>query len=205
MAHTNYGELRQLFETFTRVWGAGGQTSLHLHTLDGQARATLDIQLGPSANPRPGAPGVGGESPGPAHGHHHQFKPQQQRPRRRGPAARARDATRREAWHLQRSQNKASDITAVEPPTESAVSYDTVTDSNVMLEHVHTPFKCAHCDFESKSQRGLKTHMGHRHKDLQDIEHEREPESQDKSLELVVTAEDSDELSLPIANSTLKH
>ena len=41
MAHTNYGELRQLFKTFTRVWEAGGQTSLHFHTLDGQARATL--------------------------------------------------------------------------------------------------------------------------------------------------------------------
>ena len=51
MAHTIYGELRQLFETFTRVWGAGGQTSLHLHTQDGQARATLDIQLGPPADP----------------------------------------------------------------------------------------------------------------------------------------------------------
>ena len=54
MAHTNYGELRQLFETFTRVWEAGGNTSLHLHTLDGQARATLDIQLGPPADPRKG-------------------------------------------------------------------------------------------------------------------------------------------------------
>ena len=53
MAHTNYGELRQLFKTFTRVWEAGGQTSLHLHTLDGQARAMLDIQLGPPANPGP--------------------------------------------------------------------------------------------------------------------------------------------------------
>ena len=78
MAHTNYGELRQLFETFTRVWEAGGQTSLHLHTLDGQARATLDIQLGPSANPRPGAPGVERERPLPAQGPHQQPQPQQQ-------------------------------------------------------------------------------------------------------------------------------
>ena len=32
MAQTNYGELRQLYETFTGMWEAGGQTSLHLHT-----------------------------------------------------------------------------------------------------------------------------------------------------------------------------
>ena len=51
----------QLFETFTRVWEAGRQTSLILHTLDGQARATLDIQLGPSANFCPGAPDAGKE------------------------------------------------------------------------------------------------------------------------------------------------
>ena len=33
MAHTNYGELRQLFETFNRVGEAGEKTSLQLHTL----------------------------------------------------------------------------------------------------------------------------------------------------------------------------
>ena len=64
MAHSNYGELRQLFETFTRVWEAGGQTSLHLHTKDGQARAMLDIQLGPPGDPRPGAPDVRREGRG---------------------------------------------------------------------------------------------------------------------------------------------
>ena len=68
MAHTNYGELRQLFETFTRVWEAGGQTSLHFHTQDGKARAMLEIQLGPPAAHRPGAPDVRGERPGPSHG-----------------------------------------------------------------------------------------------------------------------------------------
>ena len=52
MALKNYGELRQLFQTFTRVWEAGGDTTLHLHTQDDKARATLDIQLGPPADPR---------------------------------------------------------------------------------------------------------------------------------------------------------
>ena len=68
MANTNYGELRQQFETFTRVWEAGGQTSLHLFTKDGQAKAMLEIQLGPPAAPRPGAPDLREEGPGL---HHH--------------------------------------------------------------------------------------------------------------------------------------
>ena len=49
MALKNYGELMQLFETFTRVLEAMGDTSLHLHTQDDKARATLDFQLGPPA------------------------------------------------------------------------------------------------------------------------------------------------------------
>ena len=203
MDHTNYGELRQLFETFTRVWGAGGQTSLHLHTLDGQARATLDIQLGPPSNPRPGAPGVGGERPGPAHGHHHQFQPPQQRPRRRGPAARARDAARREAWQLQRSRKEASDTLVETPTAGSAERNDTVADKDVMQDHVENQIKCSHCDFESKSHRGIKTHMGHKHKDLENIEIMREHETADKSLELSVIVEDRDDLSPPLANSTI--
>ena len=52
MAQTNFGELRQLFETFIRVLEARGQTSLHFHTLDGQARTILEIQLGAPAAPR---------------------------------------------------------------------------------------------------------------------------------------------------------
>ena len=105
MAHTNYGELRQLFETFTRVWEAGGQTSLHLHTLDGQARATLDIQLGPPANPRPGAPDVPAGGPGPDNCPKQHQEPDHQRPRRRGPSSQACDAARREAW-LQKKEER---------------------------------------------------------------------------------------------------
>ena len=45
MDHACYGEVQHLFETFTRVWGSGGQASLHLHTQDGMSRNTLDIQL----------------------------------------------------------------------------------------------------------------------------------------------------------------
>ena len=111
MAHINYGELRQLFETFTRVWEAGGQTSLHFHTQDGQARAMLEIQLGPPAAPRPGAPDVHGERPGPNHGPQHHQEPVQQRSQKRGPSARAPDAARRAAW-LKKQEERQQKVPA---------------------------------------------------------------------------------------------
>ena len=103
MAHTNYGEVRQLFETFTRVCEVRGKTTLHLHTQDGQARASLDIQLGSPADPRPGAPEVRKDGPGPSHGPQHCKT--HTNPRRRGPAARVCDEMRRAAW-LQQQKHK---------------------------------------------------------------------------------------------------
>ena len=58
MLHSNLGELEHFFSTFNRVWGAGGHASLSLKTVDGKVSALLDIQLGPPADPRPGAPKV---------------------------------------------------------------------------------------------------------------------------------------------------
>ena len=49
MLHSNAGELHQLFSTFNRVWGAGGDASLSLKTVDGKVSAMLEIQLGPPA------------------------------------------------------------------------------------------------------------------------------------------------------------
>ena len=56
MLHSNAGELHQLYATFNRVWGEGGGASLSLETVDGKVSAVLKIQLGPPADPRPGAP-----------------------------------------------------------------------------------------------------------------------------------------------------
>ena len=70
--HSNYGEMRKLFDTWTRVWGAGGRASLHIHTLDSKARVVLVLRLGHLAAPRPGAPDVhveGSGQPGPQHQH----------------------------------------------------------------------------------------------------------------------------------------
>ena len=57
-------EVRQLFETCSMVWGEGGQASLFLYTLEGRARAMLDLQLDHTVAPCPGAPYVRGEGPG---------------------------------------------------------------------------------------------------------------------------------------------
>ena len=46
MHHTNHGELFRIFDTFCRVWKAGGQATLTTSTEGGLLKANLDIQLG---------------------------------------------------------------------------------------------------------------------------------------------------------------
>ena len=54
MLHTNRGELQLLFDTFCRVWGAGGQATLTTTTQGGELKANLEIQVGSPCSPRPG-------------------------------------------------------------------------------------------------------------------------------------------------------
>ena len=54
--HTNHGELFRIFDTFCRVWRAGGQATLTTSTEGGLLKANLDIQLGPPTAACPGAP-----------------------------------------------------------------------------------------------------------------------------------------------------
>ena len=56
MIHTNHGELIRIFDTFCRVWQAGGQATLTTSTEGGLLKANLDIQLGPPTAACPGAP-----------------------------------------------------------------------------------------------------------------------------------------------------
>ena len=56
MLHSNIEEVHQLLSTFNRVWGAGGEASLSLKTVDGKVSAVLEVQLGPPTSLRPGAP-----------------------------------------------------------------------------------------------------------------------------------------------------
>ena len=111
MFHTNAGELHQLFSTFNRVWGAGGAASLSLKTVDGKVSAVLDVQLGPPADLRPGAPEVKSHAAGGVH----QQRGQQQRRRHRGPGRQARDAARRNAW-IKRRQETQPPLPALHPP-----------------------------------------------------------------------------------------
>ena len=96
MLHTNRGELALLFDTFCRVWGAGGQATLTTTTKDGQVQANLELQLGHPAEARPGAPSkvqqrlFTGKSSAPPPGHPGVAR----RPRHRGPAARAKNCAR---------------------------------------------------------------------------------------------------------------
>ena len=64
MLHSNIGEVHQLLSTINRVWGAGGEASLYLKTVDGKVSAVLEVQLGPPASPRPGAPEATQEAAG---------------------------------------------------------------------------------------------------------------------------------------------
>ena len=100
MLHSNAGELHQLFSTFNRVWGAGGDASLSLKTVDGKVSAVLEIQLGPPSAPRPGAP----EAQQQAAGNWNQQPGQHRSQRRRGPGRQARDAARRKAWKNRRQE-----------------------------------------------------------------------------------------------------
>ena len=64
MIHSNTGELNQLYSTFNRLWGSGGNASLTLKTVDGKVSALLELQLGPPKDLRPGSPEAGPEAAG---------------------------------------------------------------------------------------------------------------------------------------------
>ena len=119
MLHSNAGELHQLFSTFNRVWGAGGDASLSLKTVDGKVSAVLDVQLGPPSSPRPGAP----EAHQQVAGSLRQQPGQRRRRRHRGPGRQARDAARLEAWRKRRleSQQLRPPPPADETPAEETV------------------------------------------------------------------------------------
>ena len=98
MIHSNTGELNQLFSTFNRVWGAGGNASLNLKTVDGKVTALLELQLGHPEDPRPGAKPEA--EPLAAYQPHAR--------RHRGPGRRARDSARRDALRARRQETLPS-------------------------------------------------------------------------------------------------
>ena len=74
-----------------------------------------------------------GEGPGPNQGPHHHVQPRLQRPRRRGPAARARDVARRTAWLQGKEQQAEAEPNSSDIDTEIFPDTDTVTSSRSEL------------------------------------------------------------------------
>ena len=119
MLHINRGELNQLYDTFCRVWAAGGQASLTTSSLAGMVTAKLEVQLGQPTDARPGAPPphlrhassfASTSSAAPAPG-------ATRRPCHRGPAAKAK-ARARAATH-QAVKAAASTASRGAPPLSS--------------------------------------------------------------------------------------
>ena len=120
MLHTNYGELCRIFDTFCRVWRAGGQATLTTSTEGGLLKANMDIQLGPSTAACPGAPPLRQtasastfSSPAPGHPGAGQRR---RRRRHRGPAAKARSKARAAAHQASMAAAKASTAPVPAPP-----------------------------------------------------------------------------------------
>ena len=165
MLHSNIGEVHQLLSTFNRVWGAGGEASLSLKTVDGKVSAVLEVQLGPPTFPRPGAPGARQQAAG---GTYQQSG--QRRRRRRGPGRQARDAARQEAWRKRRLESQPArqlpPIPAVETPADNIVPSPVKSPERQKDPGppVRKPFKCEQCDFSSDTKHGLSVHNGKAHR-----------------------------------------
>ena len=126
MIHTNHGELFRIFDTFCRVWRAGGQATLTTSTEGGLLKANLDIQLGPPTAACPGAPPphlqrqtawTPSSSSTPAPGHSGAGSRRHRRRRRhRGPAAKARSNARAAAHQASLAAAKAGTAPVPPPP-----------------------------------------------------------------------------------------
>ena len=135
MIHTNHGELLRIFDTYCRVWKAGGQATLTTSTEGGLLKANLDIQLGRPSAACPGAPPphlvrptAWSSSPSStsAPGHSGARSCLQRRRRRhRGPAAKARSNARAAAYQVSLAAGKVGTASAPcsppPPPPPSTV------------------------------------------------------------------------------------
>ena len=120
MLHTNCGELALLFDTFCRIWRAGGQATLTTSTKDGQVQANLELQLGLPAAARAGAPPheqrLSSPSSVPGHPGASRCKPCH-----RGPSAKAKSRARAA---LHQAAKKASASEGASPSSRLVTSAD---------------------------------------------------------------------------------
>ena len=115
MLHINQGELNQLYDTFCRVWAAGGQATLTTTSLGGKVTAKLDIELGHPTDARPGAPpphlrtakAFSSQHGAPASG-------AARRPCHRGPAAKAKSRARAAAYQAAKAAAAAASVSSAQ-------------------------------------------------------------------------------------------
>ena len=124
MLHTNRGELNQLYDTFCRVWAAGGQATLTTTSLEGKVTAKLEIELGQPTGARPGAPPRHMSS---ASQHQAPASGAARRPCHRGPAAKAKSRARAAAYQAAKAaasaaQQSESESTPASPAPVGAPS-----------------------------------------------------------------------------------
>ena len=119
MLHTNQAELNQLYDTYCRVWAAGGQATLTTTTsLEGKLTAKLEIELGKPTDARPGAPSphqrtaFSSQCGAPASG-------AARRSCHRGPAAKAKSRARAAAYQAAKAAAAAASA-AQESESDSA-------------------------------------------------------------------------------------
>ena len=120
MLHTNCGELALLFDTYCRVWRAGGQASLTTSTKDGLVEANLKLQLGPPAAARAGAPPPSQRLSSPSSSPGNPGAARRQ-PCHRGPAAKAKSRARA-AMHQAAKAAAALASEGVSPSNPAGVS-----------------------------------------------------------------------------------
>ena len=105
MLHTYRGELNQLYDTFCRVWAAGGQATLTTTSSEGKVTAKLELELGQPTGARPGAPPrhlrTASQHQAPASG-------AARRPCHRGPAAKAKSRARAAAFQAAKAAASAA-------------------------------------------------------------------------------------------------
>ena len=114
--------MNQLYDTFCRVWAAGGQATLTTSSLAGMVTAKLEVQLGQPTAARPGAPSphlrhpstfVSTSSAAPAPG-------AARRPCHRGPAAKAKARARAAAHQAVKAAASAATSAAASAAASAA-------------------------------------------------------------------------------------
>ena len=166
-ARTNSQFLFASLTEFISVWAQNGEASLTLKTSAGITNVQLNCTLG-----HPGAPHSFPPSsfppPPPA--------PPPRRPRHRGPSEQEKNRLRAARHQAARETSPvmsttSSPVAASSASSSLSVVTVTVTSPTAPADHVHGDlsncFSCDECDFTSNTDRGVKVHKGHHHKETQ--------------------------------------